>query len=522
MPALRNNPRRAQLWVSTVLGKHVGVDPRVIDGFGRLLGALVTWELGGRSGDPVPLAWSDAADEALSGRDPGALSAALPPAPTGGTGPVVVGYAETATALGHCVADAMDARFVVHTTRRLVPGSTVSATFEESHSHASTHYVTAIPALTAIDGDTLVLVDDELSTGRTALATISALHADRRRDRYVIAALVDLRPASWRAIAADTARELGCRIDVVALATGEAVLEDDLPQRAAALIAALPPVGDPDPGDSPGVCPGGAGGVAGNRAGRRSFRPATRRSCRFRGRGRGAGGCHRRGGGRSPAGRGSTGAGRRYGRVHVPATTGGRGAPSAGPTILGGAPGPIPVDDPLPGATDRRARVPGAAPIHFRLVRTRPGRPPLPLQRLLDTRRRGTTHPLVEWRVCRENRVESPAHAPLKGRRGTGRRRGGHRSGRGRAGRVGRGTRAGIDIGGIGRRRRRRRRGGGPAGPGPSPQRAFGQAAGPAGPADRAGIRLLLRGRGELADHRPVRRRPGTRRRAPRGPDPVR
>ena len=38
---LRRNPRRAQLLVSTVLGKHLPADPRVIAGTGRLLGALV-------------------------------------------------------------------------------------------------------------------------------------------------------------------------------------------------------------------------------------------------------------------------------------------------------------------------------------------------------------------------------------------------------------------------------------------------------------------------------------------------
>src|SRR6185437_1150301 len=39
--ALRRNPKRAQLLVSTVLGKHLPVDPRVAAGAGRLLGALV-------------------------------------------------------------------------------------------------------------------------------------------------------------------------------------------------------------------------------------------------------------------------------------------------------------------------------------------------------------------------------------------------------------------------------------------------------------------------------------------------
>ena len=43
--ALRRNPRRAHLLVSSVLGKHVPADPAVVHGAGRLLGAMVADEL---------------------------------------------------------------------------------------------------------------------------------------------------------------------------------------------------------------------------------------------------------------------------------------------------------------------------------------------------------------------------------------------------------------------------------------------------------------------------------------------
>ena len=45
--ALRRNPRRAHLLVSTVLGKHLPADPRLVYGAGRLLGALVADRLAG-------------------------------------------------------------------------------------------------------------------------------------------------------------------------------------------------------------------------------------------------------------------------------------------------------------------------------------------------------------------------------------------------------------------------------------------------------------------------------------------
>ncbi|MBZ4324153.1 phosphoribosyltransferase domain-containing protein, partial [Streptomyces huiliensis] len=72
----------------------------------------------------------------------------------------------------------------------------------------------------------LVLVDDELSTGRTIRNTIAALHAGRPRDRYVVVALVDLRPAEERAALDAFAAELGARVDVVALASGTVSLPE--------------------------------------------------------------------------------------------------------------------------------------------------------------------------------------------------------------------------------------------------------------------------------------------------------
>ncbi|MDQ2796749.1 MAG: phosphoribosyltransferase domain-containing protein, partial [Actinomycetota bacterium] len=47
--ALRRNPKRAHLLVSTVLGKHVPADPRDVHGAGLRLGAAVHAHLGATS-----------------------------------------------------------------------------------------------------------------------------------------------------------------------------------------------------------------------------------------------------------------------------------------------------------------------------------------------------------------------------------------------------------------------------------------------------------------------------------------
>lgn len=239
--ALRRNPRRAHLLVSTVLGKHVPTDPRVVHACAQLLGVLAAARIAGSGDDDAATpAWTAAVDAlapAVAGT-PGA--AATLRARTDAvvtdlrarhasalTGTVVLGYAETATALGHGVAEALGACYL-HSTRRAVPGVALAGGFEEQHSHATSHLLLPEdPAFLAGPGP-LVLVDDELSTGQTILNTIAALHERYPRGRYVVAALVDVRSDADRARLADLADRLGVRIDAVALVAGTLALGDDV------------------------------------------------------------------------------------------------------------------------------------------------------------------------------------------------------------------------------------------------------------------------------------------------------
>lgn len=266
--AVRRNPRRAHLLVSRVLGKHVPTDPRVVRGAGLLLGALTSRSLDERPAvaapGPVDRAEEGPVDglgavETAGGDLDGRLVSAgavlrdaldgdpVAPALLGGVvadlvadapaPAVVLGYAETATALGHAVADALGGAPYLHSTRRPVAGVPSVGAFEEDHSHATTHLLLpADPALLA-SGVPLVLVDDELSTGTTALHTIEAVHRLAARDRYVVATLVDLRTDDDRSRAAALADRLGTRIDVVALAVGEVGAPADVVTRGAALVA---------------------------------------------------------------------------------------------------------------------------------------------------------------------------------------------------------------------------------------------------------------------------------------------
>ncbi|MDN5858383.1 MAG: phosphoribosyltransferase family protein [Pseudonocardia sp.] len=231
--ALRHNPRRAQLLVSRLLGKHVPTDPRLVRAAALLLGGLVADMLAGRPPRVLPERLLAAAVDG----DPAATAElhAFAVARRAVVDAQVLGFAETATALGHCVAEALTCDYL-HSTRRQVPGFEPLGGFREEHSHATEHLL--LPAGRALlrADRPLVLVDDELSTGRTAVNTIAALHAIAPRERYVVAALVDLRAGDPTLAAAAAA--LGVRIDVVALGRARVELPPDLADRASAVRAA--------------------------------------------------------------------------------------------------------------------------------------------------------------------------------------------------------------------------------------------------------------------------------------------
>ncbi|MFC4044880.1 phosphoribosyltransferase family protein [Dactylosporangium siamense] len=233
--AVRRNPRRAHLVVSPVLGKHVPADPRTIYAAGRLLGLRAAAVLGADVPEDLRAAavlGADVPDDGWETVD--FQEVKLPAGP-----PLVVGYAETATSLGHVVADSFADADYLHSTRRPVPGVALLGRFDETHSHATEHLLLpADPAWLDRDGP-LVLVDDELTTGRTAQATIRELHAVRPRERYVVAALLDLRTDADRAGFAALGEQLGARIDVVSLAAGEVELPDGVLERSRDLVASL-------------------------------------------------------------------------------------------------------------------------------------------------------------------------------------------------------------------------------------------------------------------------------------------
>ena len=241
--ALRHNPRRAHLLVSRVLGKHVPTDPRLVRAAGLALGARVAQVLDGQQRPRVSLqaALDDRPGAAAAVRDElvgsAGVSGGSVPAGSSRSGVTVLGYAETATGLGHLVAEALDAEVYLHSTRRSVAGMSGTGGFAEEHSHACEHLLLPADPGMLTGGGPLVLVDDELSTGRTVANTLRALHRLSARPHYVVATLADLRAPADHAGLQALAVELGARVDVVALAAGVVQLPPDVLAAGAALVA---------------------------------------------------------------------------------------------------------------------------------------------------------------------------------------------------------------------------------------------------------------------------------------------
>lgn len=175
--ALRARGTRPHLLVSTVLGRHIPVRPCVA---------------------------IDAAREAAS--------AVVAQAPDIG---LVVGFAETATALSAVVAEAAGVPWL-HSARVVADAAIAVVEFDESHSHATRHLLCPASSALLRRPGTVVLVDDELSTGATAMSLVRELDRLRGGRPHVIATLLDARGPAARESVRALADDLGCRVHVVA------------------------------------------------------------------------------------------------------------------------------------------------------------------------------------------------------------------------------------------------------------------------------------------------------------------
>lgn len=142
--AERINPKRAFLFVSKVLGRHIPVAPTQMRQAFSDLATLIPDNL------PEPI--------------------------------LVIGMAETAVGLSAGVHQVLQQRYphaiLLNSTRHTQQGKLLT-TFSEDHSHASTHLIYQSPnpqrQQQVFNAKTLIMVDDEASTGKTCQNVVQAL-----------------------------------------------------------------------------------------------------------------------------------------------------------------------------------------------------------------------------------------------------------------------------------------------------------------------------------------------------------
>lgn len=217
--AARINKKRSFLFVSRVLGKHLPVNPYVSLLSGASLGML--YQL--FNGKALPYEIQDVVAAFSQPERAKEIYERVKGEPLQVEEPTLfIGFAETATALGHSMFDrfAGETSFI-HTTRESLYDRKSVISFEEEHSHATSHRCYSCdPALLQGTGP-IVLVDDEITTGKTSLNIIKELHQAFPRKRYVVASLLDWRSPTDQAKFAELESELGISIDCISLIQGQ-------------------------------------------------------------------------------------------------------------------------------------------------------------------------------------------------------------------------------------------------------------------------------------------------------------
>lgn len=182
--AERRNPKRAFLFVSKVLGRHIPVKPSIMSQSFSQLAAKIPDNL------PQPV--------------------------------LVIGMAETAVGLGAGVHRALQQRYpqaMYWMSTRHPLGTPLFTRFEEEHSHASSHLL-HLPLDKSLKqqllaAKTLVIVDDEASTGKTFINLALALqNAGLQQIEHIIAATL----TDWSGDALH--KTLGHKAQTVSLLSG--------------------------------------------------------------------------------------------------------------------------------------------------------------------------------------------------------------------------------------------------------------------------------------------------------------
>ncbi|MET4561881.1 hypoxanthine-guanine phosphoribosyltransferase [Lysinibacillus parviboronicapiens] len=218
--ATRINKKRQFLFVSTVLGKHLAVRPQVPILTGTLLAMMYHEKLVGEEALLLPtivqaLKEQQHVQEILQQVEAKPLELLEET--------LFIGFAETATALGHAVFNAFGSRAMyIHTTREFLPELEPFVTFEEEHSHATSHRVYCEQPDKLLQAKRIVLIDDEITTGNTVVNIIETLRQKFPDVKhYSVLSILDWRSAQQHEVFQQMEKKWDVTIDFVAMMGGQ-------------------------------------------------------------------------------------------------------------------------------------------------------------------------------------------------------------------------------------------------------------------------------------------------------------
>ena len=168
MAVRKNNKKRNFLFVSQLLGKHIPIKPDVLF---EACKKLVT---------------SYARDKALNKHQNENYICK--------EDTLVIGFAETATAMGHAVFDCFAEKcHYVHTTRNSVNDYEFAFEFEEEHCHAPEQLFFLQKEKWIKEAKEVIIVDDEVTTGKTINNIINQIDKNYPGKSYSIITFLDWR-----------------------------------------------------------------------------------------------------------------------------------------------------------------------------------------------------------------------------------------------------------------------------------------------------------------------------------------
>lgn len=154
--AARENKMRSFLFVSKLLGKHIPIDPK--DG---IYAAMVLRET-----------YRDFLNKKT----------------------LFIGFCETATGLAQSVFRNFEGDVsYIHTTRENIPDIEPVLEFHEEHSHAKNHKIYALDEGIIKDAEKIILVDDEITTGKTIINIINQINERYGNTDFSVFTLLDWR-----------------------------------------------------------------------------------------------------------------------------------------------------------------------------------------------------------------------------------------------------------------------------------------------------------------------------------------